>query len=188
MAAFWPSIDILDFQKQFRTVYLVTASQDANNMCIPSSKEIFGIYFFSNTSNNLTYNILRFCVFSEWITPWSIGWVWEVVFGGGKTTWSILSSQFEDEQGNCRSLMQLSFLQKQISSLSLWPTLQTILHSSNFFVDSCSNRIKNSRFSSTVAFWPSQSQTLLTYLRRHLLLPSLWCIFYLAFCQSTLQT
>ena len=71
---------------------------------------------------------------------------------------------------------------------SLWPTLQTILHPSNFFVDFCNERVKTSRSLSTAAFWSSQSEAQVTYLPLHLLLPSPSFLFYLTFRQSTFQT
>ena len=99
------------------------------------SGNVWESFLLVNTTDNLTYNILTVMYFSEPITPWSIGWIWEVVFGGRKNNLIDLSSQFVDGWSDCWSLNQFSFLQKQISCISLWPTLQTTLHSSKFFVD-----------------------------------------------------
>ena len=57
---FWHlSLDILDFRKQFTTVFFFTASQAATKICIPSSKEILGrVIFFSTLWITLT--VLRF--------------------------------------------------------------------------------------------------------------------------------
>ena len=70
IAAFWPSLDILDFRKQFRTVLVVTPSRAATNICIPSSKEIFGSLF---SSQHLMHNIVT-VLCSQWgnhtLVPW----------------------------------------------------------------------------------------------------------------------
>ena len=107
LAAFSLSLDISDFRKQFKTVFVITASQAATNICIPSSKPNFGRVFFISTlwiifnvqhcySTVLSMSESQADPFSksEKLCP-----VEE------KTTWLILNSLFVDAWGNCCSLV-----------------------------------------------------------------------------------
>ena len=88
MTVFWLLLDILDFRKQFTRVFVVTASQAATNICIPSSKGIFGrVFFFSALRIILHTKFLRYCAFSEQITPCPMADSEKLCSVGGKRTW-----------------------------------------------------------------------------------------------------
>ena len=75
-------MDIPDFRKQFTTVCVDSASQTETNICIWCSNKIFKrLFFFSTLWIIFRTTFLRYFAFNEQITPWSIGWVSEVVLG-----------------------------------------------------------------------------------------------------------
>lgn len=157
MAVFWLPLRILDFWKQFKTVFTATSSQAA---LVAAFKFLVAKKFLGDIFSSQHFYVQHSGPLAE---------SEKLILVGEKTTLSIVSFQFENRRDNCWSLKQLFLLQKQIYCPSLWPTPQTILHSSNFFVLFCNYRVK-------------------TYLRQCLLLPSLRCVFYLIFHQSTFQT
>ena len=70
MMGFWLSLNILDFGKQFTTVFVVPAPQAATNIYVPNSEEIFmRAFFFSALQIILRTTFLRYCAFSEPIVP-----------------------------------------------------------------------------------------------------------------------
>ena len=157
MAVFWFPLRILDFWKQFKTVFAATSSQAS---LVAAFKSLVAKKFLGDIFSSQHFLVQHSGPLAE---------SEKLSLVGEKTSLLILSSQFENRRGNCWSLKQLFFLQKQIYCSSLWPTPQTILQPSNFFVLFCNYRVK-------------------TYLRQHLLLSSLRCIFYLTLHQSTFQT
>ena len=126
MAASWLSLDIPAFWKQFTIVSGVSASQAETNICIPWRIEIFGrVLFFSRLPMTLQTTFLRYFAFNERITPWSIGWVCEVMLGGRKN--NLIAFKFS----MCGWAGQLSITKATLFSSQANFRSSSLTHSSN---------------------------------------------------------
>ena len=96
----------------------------------------------SMTLMYLRITFAQYLVFNDYITPWFIGCVTEVVFGG--KNWDIwLSNQAHvDGQDNYQIQVLLNDCEPEIFDLAVWSILWRILNPSNSFVVPCTCMVK----------------------------------------------
>ena len=123
-ATSWFGELILAFLKQVIFVASHTVFADDSKTFIDCRIEIFG--------NSSSLEALRLL-----ITPWSIDWRTDVVFGGRKIWWHERDVRFVGGHGRCQPKALLSYFEHKKYNQILLPIPAKDLNSSNFFSDFC---------------------------------------------------
>ena len=125
IAIVWYFSETVAFVKQLTILVCLTLFHADTSYCKAVNNDNFGSGLLESKLRNWASRCL--------ITPWSISWFTDIVFGGKKLILCVTGSLLLDGLGNCQWSVLLFFLRLEIFCLDLSPILQIKHYPSNSF-------------------------------------------------------